>query len=198
MKQCHCRRGEHRSSAKHSQRNRRTSPPTVLMKCGGMTNLSVGFAASSPWEGEPRGVAVFHGLAPMGESWRAAPERGYSPHFADQRHVTHVSPEAMAAPTDAGLLLPSKTRDFHRIRLASLGTFPLRGRLEKAIFFLALCFFAAAGAFSSSHFLNLTLHTKHGTLYKDTFGCFDGWLSQRDGPKAGRLYFFVYENNRNK
>ena len=149
--------------------------PTVLMKCGGMTNLSVGFAASSPWEGEPRGVAVFHGLAPMGESWRAAPERGYSPHFADQRPVTHVSPEAMAAPTDAGLLLPSKTRDFHRIRLASL----------------ALWFFAAAGASPSLHFLNLTLHTKHGTLYKDTFGCFAGWLSQRDGPKAGRLYFLL-------
>ena len=27
--------------------------PTVLTKCGGRTNLSVGFAASSPWEGEP-------------------------------------------------------------------------------------------------------------------------------------------------
>ena len=27
--------------------------PTVLMQCGERTNLSVGFAASSPWEGEP-------------------------------------------------------------------------------------------------------------------------------------------------
>ena len=30
--------------------------PTVLMKRGGRTNLSVGFAASSPWQGEPMGV----------------------------------------------------------------------------------------------------------------------------------------------
>ena len=42
--------------------------PMVLMKCRGMTNLSVGFAASSPWEGEPRGVAVFHGHAPWGRA----------------------------------------------------------------------------------------------------------------------------------
>ena len=116
--------------------------PTVLMKCGGMTNLSVGFAASSPWEGEPRGVAVFHGLAPMGESWRAAPERGYSPHFADQRPITYVSPETMAAPTGATLPLPSKTQDFHLIRpVCALGTFPSRGRLANAFPFLALWFF---------------------------------------------------------
>ena len=105
------------------------------------TNLSVGFAASSPWEGEPRGVAVFHGLAPMGESWRAAPERGYSPHFADQQPVTYVSPETMAAPTGATLPLPSKTQDFHLIRpVFALGTFPSRGRLENAFLFLVLWF----------------------------------------------------------
>ena len=30
------------------------------------TNLSVGFAASSPWEGEPMGVVVFIGIALWG------------------------------------------------------------------------------------------------------------------------------------
>ena len=139
--------------------------PTVLMKCGGMTNLSVGFAASSPWEGEPRGVAVFHGLAPMGESWRAAPERGYSPHFADQRPVTYVSPETMAAPTGATLPLPSKTQDFHLIRpVCALGTFPSRGRLANAFPFLALWFLtvskspcrARAGGFSVRSFILLS------------------------------------------
>ena len=79
------------------------------------TNLSVSFADSSPWEGEPIGCGS-HRLAPMGESWRAAPERGYSPHFADQQPVTYVSPETMAAPTGATLPLPSKTQDFHLIR----------------------------------------------------------------------------------
>ena len=36
----------------------------------------------------------------------------------------------MAAPTGATLLFPAKTQDFHLIRLASLSTFPSRGRLE--------------------------------------------------------------------
>ena len=36
--------------------------PAVLMKCGGRTNLSVGFADSSPWEGEPMGVVVYIGM----------------------------------------------------------------------------------------------------------------------------------------
>ncbi len=37
----------------------------------------------------------------------------------------------MAAPTGAALLLPAETRGFHLIRLASLSTFPSRGRLER-------------------------------------------------------------------
>ena len=156
--------------------------PTVLVKCGGMTNLSVGFAASAPWEGEPKGVAVFHGLAPMGESWRAAPERGYSLHFADQRPVTYVSPETMAAPTDAILPLPSKTRDFHLIRpVCALGGEGLRMRSSSSYY----GFFAAAGTMSSLHFLNLTLRNRRGTLYHDPFGCFAGWLSQKDGQRRG-------------
>ena len=32
--------------------------PTVLMKCDGGMNLSVGFAASSPWQGEPLGALL--------------------------------------------------------------------------------------------------------------------------------------------
>ena len=97
---------------------------------------------ASSWEGEPRSVAVFHGLAPMGESWRAAPERGYSLHFAEQRPVTYVSPETMAASTGATLPLPSKTQDFHLIRpVRALGTFPSRGRLANAFLFLVLWFF---------------------------------------------------------
>ena len=36
----------------------------------------------------------------------------------------------MAAPTGATLLFPAKTQDFHLIRLASLSTFPSRGRLD--------------------------------------------------------------------
>ena len=48
----------------------------------------------------------------------------------------------MAAPTGATLPLPSKTQDFHLIRpVCALGTFPSRGRLEKAFPFLALWFF---------------------------------------------------------
>ena len=70
VKRCCCRRGEHRSSAKHSQRNRRTANgrPYGSDEVRWGTNLSVGFAASSPWEGEPRGVAVFHGHAPWGRA----------------------------------------------------------------------------------------------------------------------------------
>ena len=38
--------------------------------------------------------------------------------------------------------LPSKTQDFHLIRpVFALGTFPSRGRLEKAFLFLVLWFF---------------------------------------------------------
>ena len=44
-----------------------------------------------------QGVWQFFMGSPLwGESWRAAPERGYSPYFADQRPVTYVSPETMA------------------------------------------------------------------------------------------------------
>ena len=48
-----------------------------------------------------------------------------------------------------------------------------------------MVFFAAAGTMSSLHFLNLTLRNRRGTLYKDTFGCFAGWLSQKDGQRRG-------------
>ena len=48
----------------------------------------------------------------------------------------------MAAPTGATLPLPSKKKNFHLIRpVCALGTFPSRGRLEKAFLFLVLWFF---------------------------------------------------------
>ena len=48
----------------------------------------------------------------------------------------------MAAPTAASLLLPAETQHFHLIRpVCALGTFPSRGRLEKAFSILGMWFF---------------------------------------------------------
>ena len=138
-----CRRGEHRSSAKHSQRNRRTANgrPYGSDEVRRYDEPLSRLRRQLPLGRGAKGVAVFHGLAPMGESWRAAPERGYSPPFADQQPVTYVSPETMAAPTGATLPLPSQAQDFHLIRpVFALGTFPSRGRLENVFLFLVLWF----------------------------------------------------------
>ena len=47
----------------------------------------------------------------------------------------------MLAATSAGLLVPAENRIFHLIRLASLSTFPSRGRLEKRSPFYDMWFF---------------------------------------------------------
>ena len=47
--------------------------PTVLMKCGGGKNLSVSFADSSPWEGEPRERTCRSGNVSPGEGGSPGP-----------------------------------------------------------------------------------------------------------------------------
>ena len=85
-------------------------------------------------------------------SWREAPERFFFPSAPRQNRrgehrssaITHHVNRRTAngRPYGCNLSASVKKQDFHLIRpVCALGTFPSRGRLEKAFSFLAVWFF---------------------------------------------------------
>ena len=81
----------------------------------------------------------------------------------------------MLAATSAGLLVPAENRIFHLIRLASLSTFPSRGRLEKRSPFYDMWFFDSLKIkqrLLGASVLSLSTHPKK-VQYSQTLECRD-------------------------